>query len=60
MSSRSSMKWVSSLLAIVALASAAPAFASSGDAAPQCGGEKDGKGTSKPSPPPTPAPKPPA
>jgi len=52
---------VASLLASVAFASVAPAFASVIDATPQCGGEKDDKsGTGKPAPAPTPAPKPPS
>jgi len=54
---------VASVVASLTLASVAPAFAASLNAAPQCGGEKDEKGgTSKPTPPPapTPAPKPPA
>lgn len=52
---------VASLLASVAIASVAPAFAAVIDAAPQCGGEKDDKsGTSKPAPAPAPAPKPPS
>gem|GEM_PF-6323687 len=52
---------VASLLASAALASVAPAFATVIDAAPQCGGEKDGKSdTGKPAPAPAPAPKPPA
>jgi len=57
----SSTKYLSGLLALAAtIATAAPVLASSSDAAPQCGGEKDGKSTSKPAPSPTPAPKPPA
>jgi hypothetical protein len=48
----SSIKFFSGLLALVAIVSSAPAFA--------CGGEKDGKDTSKPAPAPAPAPKPPA
>ena len=48
---------VAGLLAAVALASVAPAFATT----PECGGDKEEKGgTSKPAPAPTPAPKPPA
>jgi hypothetical protein len=56
----SSIKFASGLLALVTLVAAAPAFASVGSASPECGGEKDGKDTSKPAPPPAPAPKPPA
>jgi hypothetical protein len=56
----SSIRFCSGLLALVALVASAPVFASSADAQPQCGGEKDGKSTGKPAPPPTPAPKPPA
>jgi len=52
---------VASLLASVALASVAPAFAAVTDTTPQCGGEKDDKsGTGKPAPAPAPAPKPPS
>ncbi len=52
---------VASLLASVAFASVAPAFAAVIDSAPQCGGEKDDKsGTGKPAPAPAPTPKPPA
>jgi len=56
----SGTKCFSGLLALVALAVSAPVLASTSDASPQCGGEKDGKSTSKPAPSPTPAPKPPA
>jgi hypothetical protein len=52
-------RFSSGLLALVTLVTAVPAFAST-SATPECGGEKDGKDTSKPAPPPAPAPKPPA
>lgn len=51
----SPIKWSSGLLAVVTFVAAAPVFANTSDASPQCGGDKEGK-TSKPAP----APKPPA
>lgn len=55
----SPIKWSSGLLAVVTFVAAAPVFANTSDASPQCGGDKEGK-TSKPAPAPAPAPKPPA